>query len=245
MPRAGELLAALERLPIGDRRWITGGQPLLVVAPHPDDETFGCGGLIAEASACGEAVHVAVLTDGSRSHPNSPSYPPPRLIALREREARAAAAALGVPDPQLHFFGLRDGAAPHGGAQFAAVVDRLAALIGATSAATVCATWGLDPHADHVAAHLIAAAAARRSGARHLAYPIWAWVMPLEQEVPEFDLRGIRLDITHHLAAKQRAIAEYASQLGGLITDDPDGRGLPQDLVAKFCRPFEVFVEAS
>jgi LmbE family N-acetylglucosaminyl deacetylase len=166
MPRAGEPLAALQRLQVGDRRWITGGQPLLVVAPHPDYETFGCGGLIAEASACGEVVHVAVLTDGTRSHPNSPTYPAPRLKALRVREARAATATLGVPNGRLHFFGLHDGEAPHDGPAFGVVADRLVALIRATGAATVCATWRLDPHPDHVAAHQRAAAAAARSGAR-------------------------------------------------------------------------------
>jgi LmbE family N-acetylglucosaminyl deacetylase len=245
MPRAAELLAAMQRLPAGDRHWITGGRPILIVAPHPDDETFGCGGLIAEACAHGEAVHIAVLTDGTRSHPNSPSYPPPRLKALREQEARAAAAVLGVPDGRLHFFGLRDGAAPHGGAEFDSVVDRLIALIRSAAAATVCATWSVDPHPDHVAAHLLAAAAACRSGVRHLAYPIWAWVMPDEHEVPETSIRGIRLDITRHLSVKRRAIAAYPSQLGGLITDDPDGVGLPPDLVAKFHQPFELFLDVS
>ena len=245
MPQAGEILATLQRLPIGDRRWITGGRPVLVVAPHPDDETFGCGGLVAEACACGEAPHIAVLTDGTGSHPNSLTYPPPRLKALREREAATAVAALGVPGERLHFFGLRDGAAPHGGVEFAAVVDWLVALIDAAGAATICATWCVDPHPDHVAAHLLAAAAAGRSGARHVAYPIWAWMMPDQQDVPDVAVRGFRLDIARHLSAKRRAIAAYASQLGGLITDDPYGRGLPPELVAKFHRPFEVFLEVS
>lgn len=245
MARASEILTALERLPFGDLRWITDGRPFLVLAPHPDDETFGCGGLIAAACARGEAPQIAVLTDGTRSHPNSPSYPAPRLKALREREARAAAAALGLPEERLHFFDLRDGEAPHAGAAFETVVDRLTALTRFAAAATICATWELDPHPDHVAAHLLAAAAARRSGARHLAYPIWAWAMPEEREVPAVAMRGVRLDITRHLPAKRRAIAAYASQLGGLITDDPDGIGLPPALVAKLERPFEVFVEVS
>lgn len=243
MPRAAEILTAMQRLPLGDIRWITGGRPFLVVAPHPDDETFGCGGLIAAACARGETAHVAVLTDGTRSHPNSRRYPAPRLKRLREREAQAAAAALGLPDGRLHFFGLRDGEAPHGGAEFGAAVDRLVGLIHAEAAATICATWRLDPHPDHVAAHLLAAAAARRARARHLAYPIWAWLMPDGQDVPDGSVRGIRLDITRYLPAKRRAIAAHASQLGGLITDDPDGRGLPAQLVAMFHRPFEVFLE--
>ena len=44
------------------------GRPLLVLAPHPDDESLGCGALLAQAFA-GAGAHVACLTDGAASHP--------------------------------------------------------------------------------------------------------------------------------------------------------------------------------
>ena len=96
MIRTEDVLRALERLPWRDRDEIVGAAPLLVLAPHPDDESLGCGGLIAESCARGRDVHVAILTDGTGSHPSSPSYPAPRLRALRQREALAAVEALGL-----------------------------------------------------------------------------------------------------------------------------------------------------
>ncbi len=244
MPRAAEVVAAWRRLPLADLAAITGLRPLLVLAPHPDDETLGCGGLIAEACARGEDVRVVILTDGAGSHPASKAFPPARLAALRQAEARAAAAALGLSEDRITFLDLRDGAAPREGPSFDALAARVAALMTRFGVGTICATWGHDPHPDHLAAHLIAAAAARRAAARHLAYPIWGWALPAATRLPDPALRGARLDISRNLPAKRRAIAAHGSQIGGAITDDPASR-VPEKLLANFREPFEVFLEAA
>ncbi len=75
----------------------------VVIAPHPDDESLGCGGLLALLAAFGNSAHVLVMTDGSRSHPNSPSYPAARLAALREQETLAALEVLGLPASTARF----------------------------------------------------------------------------------------------------------------------------------------------
>ncbi|MBV8400094.1 MAG: PIG-L family deacetylase, partial [Acetobacteraceae bacterium] len=119
MARAADVLAALRSLPIADYDAITGGEPVLVLAPHADDESCGCGGLIAEACERGRSIAVAIVTDGVGSHPHSRAYPPPRLQAVRESEAREAVAALGLAADRLHFLGLPDTASPHEGPAFA------------------------------------------------------------------------------------------------------------------------------
>ncbi len=72
------------------------GSPVLVMAPHPDDEVFGCGGVIAQAVRSGASVRVVVLTDGAAQ--GDP--------ATRRAEALEAAHRLGVGEPE--FWGLAD-----------------------------------------------------------------------------------------------------------------------------------------
>jgi N-acetyl-1-D-myo-inositol-2-amino-2-deoxy-alpha-D-glucopyranoside deacetylase len=73
-----------------------GGHVAVVVA-HPDDESFGCGSLIASAAAAGATVTVICATRGERGErvpdPDTDAIP---LGELRERELRAAAAVLGA-----------------------------------------------------------------------------------------------------------------------------------------------------
>lgn len=240
--RAGDVQRRMAALPHADLDAITGGGTTLLLAPHPDDESLGCGGLIAEACARGRPPVVVVLTDGTMSHPFSASYPAPRLKALREAEARAAVAILGLPPDRLHFLEFPDGQAPSEGSGLALAADRVARLGRQYGAGSILATWEHDPHHDHVAAHLIAREAARLTGSRLLSYPVWGWILPAGHLLPDRAVLGARLDIARHLPAKRRAIAAHASQHPGLITDDPNGFHLKPDMLAFHGRSFEVFL---
>lgn len=240
--RAAEAHAAMRALPVADLDAIDGGRTALVLAPHPDDESLGCGGLIAEACARGRPPLVLVLTDGAGSHPRSRAYPPARLAAVREAEARAAAAALGLPSGRIGFLRLPDTAAPTSGAGFDAAVRAILARAAGAGCGVLLAPWRHDPHCDHEAAHLMAAEAARRGGLPHLAYPVWGWTLPDDAVLPGDAPAGWRLDVARHLPAKRRAIAAHASQHGGLITDDPTGFRLPPTFLAMFNQPFETYL---
>ncbi|MBD0270717.1 MAG: PIG-L family deacetylase [Acetobacteraceae bacterium] len=229
-------------LPFVDLDEVTGGGTALVLAPHPDDESLGCGGLIAEACSRGRPPFVVVLTDGSMSHPSSRSHPPARLRTLRQAETRAAVDALGMERDRLHFLGLPDGRAPHDGPAAEEVATRVAELARRCGAGAIFTTWEHDPHADHVAAHAIARTAARRTGARLVSYPVWGWALPPRQRLPVAAVAGARLDTARHLPAKRRAIAAHASQRAGVIADDPNGFRLPASLLSAVDRPFEVFL---
>ena len=90
---------------------------IFVLVPHCDDETLGCGGFISAARARGLAVQIAFTTngDGSRSTQIAQTMRHRRvsnfleLAALRQKEARAACAELGVEESDVLFFGYPDG----------------------------------------------------------------------------------------------------------------------------------------
>lgn len=243
MTRAADTLAHMAGLPFGTLDDILASGAALVLAPHPDDETLGCGGLIAEACAQGRDIHVLIVTDGTGSHPGSPAWPAARLKAQREAEAREAVAALGLPADRLHFLGLQDAHAPHEGAEFDAAVREIATYAASHDARTLLATWRHDPHADHLAVSRMARAAAAANGVRLLSYPVWGWTLPAEQPLDDRPPIGWRLDIASHLPAKRRAIAAHRSQTTDLIDDDPNGFRLEDQFVALFTRPFEVYLQ--
>ncbi len=244
MSTAGEFHDVWRALPVGGLDEIIGSGTCVILAPHPDDESLGCGGLIARCVSVGRAPLVVILTDGAGSH-RSAAYPPERLRAVRAQEALTAVTALGLPPARLAFLGEPDTAAPHGGAAFDAVVAKLVAMVRQEAACTaILAPWRNDPHCDHKAASLIAAAVADAAKIRHLAYPVWGWTLDRDTPVPGSPGAGWRLRIDTLQPVKQKAIQAHRSQYGGLITDDPSGFELPHALLAAFDGPYETFLEA-
>ena len=243
MTRAGDLHRAWRALPLGGLDDMIGKGTCVILAPHPDDESLGCGGLIATCVVAGRAPLVVVLTDGAASHPNSWEYPPARLRQMRAREVHEAVACLGLPPDRVVFMGEPDSAAPSGGPGFAAVVAQLVRLIGREPGCTaILAPWRYDPHCDHEAASLAAGAAAAIADIRHVAYPVWGWTLPPDTQIPGAAGTGWRLGIAAMLPRKRRAIEAHATQYGGLIADDPGGFQLPAELLALFGNPFETFL---
>ena len=78
---------------------------VLVVAPHPDDETMGLGGTLALHAAQGDPVSVLFVCNGIQGDPEG-WFPREEVTRIREAEARAAAAVLGIGD--LRFLGYPD-----------------------------------------------------------------------------------------------------------------------------------------
>jgi len=183
--------------------------PTMVVAPHADDESLGCGGAIALLVDLGIEVSVAFVSDGTKSHPNSRRYPPDDLRALREGEAKAALAALGVDvaGGRIAFFGLPDAAVPDIGSEgFGAAVDRAAAFCREQRPATLLLPWRRDPHRDHRASRSIflAAATSLAHPPRVLEYPIWAYEAADPADLPGWDeVVARRLDVAGVLPRKR------------------------------------------
>lgn len=219
----------------------------VIVAPHPDDESLGCGGLLALLVDCGRPAHILVMTDGSRSHPHSPSYPAARIAALRERETLDALAALGMAARAVRFLRYPDCGLPGAGTvAFKEAATRLHETLVALAPDTLLVPWRRDPHCDHQATWrlLREATVGLTAPPRWLEYPIWAWMQAGSEIAPHTDDgHGWRLDISPVLARKLRAIARHRSQTGALIDDDPGGFVLEPAMLAHFARPWELFIE--
>ena len=239
---ASTALARVRALPEAGLHDVLDGRPALVVAPHPDDESLGCGGLIAEAARLGKAVHVAVVTDGAGSHAASHTHRPELLRQLRRDETLAAAAVLGMPPERVSFLDMPDGHAPQHGPAAKAAGRKLAALACDIAAGTILTSWGYDTHPDHVAAHRYAAAASREARAALFSYPVWAWMLPPRTLMPNLRWRGFSLDIGQHVASKRAAVLKHRSQTTPLIADDPSGFTLSDAQLATMITPKEFFI---
>ncbi|WMS44543.1 bifunctional PIG-L family deacetylase/class I SAM-dependent methyltransferase [Acuticoccus sp. MNP-M23] len=229
--------AMIAQAPVARPERLIGNGGLVVLSPHPDDETLGASGLIAGAHAAGRKVALVALTDGDGSHRGSRTHPPARLAALREREQAAAMDVL-APGTEILRLRLPDGASMHH-ADFGGAAESVAALctrIGATALAT---TPPRDNHPDHDAAWALAAQVEQMlPGLRLLAFPIWS-----VRTEPEADATAERAAfIPFRLetpAQKSAALACHATQLGGVVTDDPSGFTLPDWFLSHHSAPHE------
>jgi LmbE family N-acetylglucosaminyl deacetylase len=231
-----------EAIEAADLYSLTGGRPPVVLAPHPDDESLGCGALLAAAFA-GPGARVICVTDGSASHRNSRTYPRHRLAALRARELDAALTELGGEPSCVTRLGLPDAGMPALSSRFGKIAGRIADAVKETGARVLIAPAPTDPHCDHEATAEIARIAARLTGARLLFYPVWSeWHDASYRERLATHVEH-RLDIGPHREAKSRAIAAHRSQLGQVVQDDPEGFVLPEAFLSLFRRSDEIYFE--
>ena len=240
------LLASPEDLPVRDLSAID-RQRVVVVAPHPDDETLGCGGAISLLCDRNYDVRILVISDGTLSHPNSQKYPAPALQSLREQETLTALSILGVERAAVTFLRLKDGSVPTLTAfNFPRAKTLCQAYLKTALPDTIFIPWRFDPHADHRATWQLIQAAILSLGItpQVIEYPIWDWDIQQQQKTPDLvQISGWRLNIEPVLDRKCQAIAAYRSQLGQLIDDDPNGFCLSAELLTNFTRPWEVYFE--
>jgi LmbE family N-acetylglucosaminyl deacetylase len=227
------------------RKRIEQSRKVLVVAPHPDDETLGCGGLIAKLADGGASFLFVFVTDGSASHPGSKLWPRERLAACRKAEAEKALHCLGVDHAGRVFLALSDSAMPSLHSPLWEIVKkRLSALVQAFLPDLALLPWRRDPHCDHRASWHLAWAAFQNAKIFPLTleYAIWLDESGQSEDYPGNDeAEAVVIDVSRWLSAKRAAVAAHQTQTTGLIHDDPTGFRLTPGTIARLVQPTETF----
>ena len=184
---------------------------VVVLAPHSDDETIGCGGTLARHVQCGTQVHVIFLTDGRWGDGTlfSPDLSAGErqtrqsaLIETRKAEARAAAATLGVQ--HLHFLDFPDGTLSANPTSVRLLADRLSAC----QPDVVYLPFVYDLHEDHWQTNRLFAAAAA-----HLPETVSKPLIVRGYEVWTPLIANCFSDITAVMPLKLQALSQFTSQL--------------------------------
>ncbi len=106
-PAVERLLVARSAVTSRPRMGLPSADRVLVLAPHPDDETLLCGGTATRLALDGAVVRVVVATDGRASQVD---LAPAELGRRRRDETTAACETLGLEPPIFH--GFADGSLP-------------------------------------------------------------------------------------------------------------------------------------
>ena len=209
----------------------------VIIAPHPDDEVLGCGGLLQGLAALGRELLLISVTDGCASHPGSPRWPQQRLREVRPQESAGAIHRLGWHLQRLTRL--------RGGFSDSQVQARESALTEFIQRHlqpddVVFTTWREDGHCDHEAVGRASAQAALAVGARLIELPVWTWhwATPEDPRVPWQRARKIAL-APAVVARKRHALHAFTSQLEG----DPQidlPPVLPPHVLERLLQPFEV-----
>jgi N-acetylglucosamine malate deacetylase 1 len=162
---------------------------VLVLSAHPDDETCGCGGLMALLASRGCEVHVVSATSGEGTIGSSMS--PAETAGRRCAELARACEVLGARPPRFL-------SQPDGGVDAAALAPELRAVVAEVAPEAVFVPWFLDGHRDHQAVARALASAGLGDDVEVWGYETWT-PLPANRLV----------DITPVFETKQRALAAH------------------------------------
>lgn len=179
-----------------------GGQQVLVLAPHPDDEVIGCGGTILRHVAAGDHVTLAIATDGRRS---SGMRDPDGMSAIRLGEARKAATVL---QSQLDWLGLPEGDWP-----VERLCDALRARLEQLRPDVVYAPSRVDFHPEHHKVAHALALALDEAAHRPAVLRVYQVQVPLTRH-----LVNVVCDLGPVLAPAEAALRAHGSQAGTLAS---------------------------
>jgi len=210
--------------------------PNLVIAPHPDDETLGCGATILRLRKAGRRVRIVTVTDG-RASEQTPQLTPEELAALREREMIKACARLGVPAEDVVFLRYKDREAAQ---NINNITRDLRREIENLAPRQIFGPSSLDKNDDHKAtARALADAAGQAKTASTIyGYIIWFSLTGYFFRILPLLVAGRfrRVKVNGYAEKKLNAFKAHVSQYNA--ENDPE-----KDFWKRFFRPYEIFVE--
>jgi len=209
------------------------------LAPHPDDETLGCGATIMRKLAAGSAVRVVIAADGRYAYPST-KLSVEALIEIREEEARQACAILGLHHTNVAFLRFEDfRLADHRGV----LRDHLFDIFDAMNPEEIFVSSLVDNHPDHrVLAELgrELAQACRDRVTVLYEYPIWFWDPRVWRVRDLLGLRPRFVRTEEFRMRKRDAIAAYRSQVTNAMVETRSAP-LRNGFLQQFLQAEEIF----
>ncbi|PMB48915.1 GlcNAc-PI de-N-acetylase [Fischerella thermalis CCMEE 5205] len=209
----------------------------LVFSPHQDDETLGCGGLIALKRELGVPVKVVFITDGHKSYLD---IKPEDIVQVRKQEAQEALNILGVASSDIYFIDQPDGELRQiSDEQQLHTINQLVQILQSFQPEEIYVPHQKDKHPDHEATYDLVKDALNKSGikAQLFQYTVWLfWGMPLLLFRLNLEKLGQSyvVSIKSVLEKKQRAFQVYRSQ----------HHIFARSFIGRFFKPTEIFFKS-
>jgi LmbE family N-acetylglucosaminyl deacetylase len=148
------------------------GKSMLIVAPHQDDETIGCGGALALQLRSGNAASIVIVQDGADEHEEL-GMAREVLMQLRNEESRLAAAVLHMESPRFLNYAHLLESVPQ-------TTNDLVSLLTERKIDAVFTPFVLDGHGDHRTTNYILANALKQVpwNVRVFCYEVWGLTIP-------------------------------------------------------------------
>ena len=193
---------------------------MVILAPHPDDETLGCGGLIARRISEGRRVVVVVITDGRallRRFGVAANPTEVEVSAMRKDETRRSVEILGGNAADIRFLDFENERLV---AQKAEALARITALLKELAPSEVYFPSPFEGHAEHVVTNEIAQGGVRGHG--RVSRDVRVHRQPeARQSIESLPRRLQPVDVSAHRDRERRALAQFRSHLDILYSGQP------------------------
>jgi len=218
---------------------------IVVFAPHPDDETFGCGGTIAKKVSEGFNVVIVIMTDGRNLFKNTLNIeddpPPDEVKEIRRREVLNATKILGVPVENVLFLDFVDG---YLGDYEAEAENRVYEILSRYHPVEMYVPFKNDGHPDHQVTNRVVRRCVEKLYLKSEMYEYcimhkFARVGPLFERFLSFFRRNVtKVNVSQFIKIKEMAIREFKSEFS--IISNRQRKPI-EDKIDKYLKKNELF----